>query len=84
MMRGQISRNGADLCVDDTIGAVYFRRGGFVRGPYGGGAFRRGGYDGGEDITEEVDFAEEHFAESKAVPDRHRERLRDPLAFVVH
>ena len=25
-----------------------------------------------EDITEEADFAEEHFAESKAVPDRHR------------
>jgi hypothetical protein len=48
-MRGQISRSGADLCTDDAIGTtqVYFRRGGFVRGPYGGGAFRRGGYYGG-------------------------------------
>ena len=45
-MRGQISRSGDDLRPADTIGAtqVYFRRGGFVRGGYGGGAFRRGAY----------------------------------------
>jgi hypothetical protein len=26
---------------------VYFRRGGFIRGGYGGGGFRRAGYGGG-------------------------------------
>jgi len=32
-----ISRHGVDLCVDDAIGAtpIYFRRGDFVRRPYG-------------------------------------------------
>jgi hypothetical protein len=42
-MRDQSS---ADVIIPDQPAAtqVYFRRGGFVRGGYGGGAFRRGGY----------------------------------------
>jgi len=48
-MRGQISRSGDDLRPDNAMGAtqVYFRRGGFVRGGYGGGGFRRGAAVGG-------------------------------------
>ena len=50
----QSDHQGIDALLSDLRGQnsevaipVYFRRGGFVRGGYGGGGFRRAGYGGG-------------------------------------
>jgi hypothetical protein len=50
----QSDHQGIDALLSDLRGQnseaatpVYFRRGGFIRGGYGGGGFRRAGYYGG-------------------------------------
>jgi hypothetical protein len=50
----QSDHQGIDALLNDLRGQaseaatpVYFRRGGFIRGGYGGGGFRRAGYYGG-------------------------------------
>ena len=47
---GDMRRQGLEesTAVDEpVVTEAYFRRGGFVRGGYGGGGFRRAGYGGG-------------------------------------
>jgi hypothetical protein len=47
---GDMRRQGLEestVADEPAVTEAYFRRGGFVRGGYGGGGFRRAGYGGG-------------------------------------